>query len=114
MTDKDINKLAEEYENHQGTNYPLSEEYLKMLRTQIQYAYQDGFKKAQEMLYTADRCGICGGQKVLIRGRYPSEEKRSVCPTCDHERLEQINEISSRNYGQAYQDIPLTTQSEPK
>lgn len=49
------------------------------------------------------RCGICGGELVLIRGRYPNTDKREVCPTCNTERLEQINEISSKGYGQVYQ-----------
>ncbi len=52
------------------------------------------------------RCSICGGNKVPIRGRFPSDEKRFVCPTCLQERMDQINEISSRGYGQAYQNIP--------
>lgn len=50
-------------------------------------------------------CGICGGKLVLIRGRYPKEERRLVCPTCNTERLEQINEISSKTYGQVYKNI---------
>lgn len=49
-----------------------------------------------------DGCGICGGELVLIRGRYPGSDKRKVCPTCLMERLEQIQDISSPNYGQAY------------
>ena len=47
------------------------------------------------------KCGICGGKLVKIRGRYPKEPKREVCPTCLQERLEQINDISSSGYGQA-------------
>lgn len=45
-------------------------------------------------------CGMCGGEKVFIRGKYPGDDKREVCPTCTTERLDQINEISSRFYGQ--------------
>lgn len=47
-------------------------------------------------------CGVCGSSLVEIRGKYPNWDKRKVCPTCATERLEQINEISSPNYGQAY------------
>lgn len=49
-------------------------------------------------------CGVCGGQLVSIRGRYPKTEKRDICPTCAQERLETINEISSKDYGRAFQD----------
>lgn len=48
-----------------------------------------------------NRCNVCGGEMVLIRGRYPKEDKRYTCPTCVTERLEQINEISSNHYGKA-------------
>lgn len=48
-------------------------------------------------------CNICGGQMVFIRGKYPNEDKRKVCPTCAVERLESINEMSSKNYGQTCQ-----------
>lgn len=46
-------------------------------------------------------CGICGGKQVIIRGKYPNTPKRRVCPTCTYERLEQISEISSPDYGKA-------------
>lgn len=47
-------------------------------------------------------CCMCGGETVLIRGKYPGTDKRNVCPTCNTERLEQISEISSKDYGQNY------------
>lgn len=53
-------------------------------------------------------CNICGGELVMIRGRYPKEDKRQVCPTCNTERLEQINEISSKLYGVAMQETKIT------
>lgn len=52
-------------------------------------------------------CGICGGEMVLIRGRYPNQEKRPVCPTCCAERLDQIREISDKDYGKVYQAIEM-------
>ena len=52
-------------------------------------------------------CGICGGSLVEIRGRYPNEPQRKVCPTCCAERLDQIKEISDRNYGVAYTEKPI-------
>jgi hypothetical protein len=48
-------------------------------------------------------CNICGGKLVQIRSKYPHGKKRKVCPTCTYERLEQINEISSSDYGKSYQ-----------
>lgn len=51
--------------------------------------------------FDSDGCGICGGALVEIRGRFPKDPKRTVCPTCNTERLEQIHEISSPSYGQA-------------
>lgn len=50
-------------------------------------------------------CGICGGSMVEIRGRYPHTEKRKVCPTCLAERMDQIREVSSPDYGQAYNAV---------
>ena len=46
-------------------------------------------------------CGICGGETVEIRGRFPQEERRRTCPTCTQERLDQVREISDRHYGVA-------------
>ena len=48
-----------------------------------------------------DMCNICGGELVFIRGKVPHSDYRQVCPTCNTERLEQINEISSKFYGVA-------------
>lgn len=50
----------------------------------------------------AEGCTVCGSKLVYIRGRYPHTEEREVCPTCAVERLEQIREIVSPDYGQAY------------
>ena len=55
-------------------------------------------------------CGICGGTMVEIRGRYPKQENRKVCPTCLAERMDQIREVSNPDYGlasQAGQEIEL-------
>lgn len=52
-------------------------------------------------------CAICGGKIVEIRGRYPKQENRKVCPTCLAERMDQIREVSSPDYGQSYQVIPF-------
>jgi len=49
-------------------------------------------------------CNVCGGKLVIIRGKYPGHDKREVCPTCTYERLEEINEISSKHYGQTSQE----------
>jgi hypothetical protein len=41
---------------------------------------------------------------VLVRGRYPSNDKREVCPTCMREKLDMIKDITSECYGKAYQE----------
>lgn len=46
-------------------------------------------------------CGICGNRMTVIRGRHPRNHEREVCPTCCAERLDQINHISARHYGEA-------------
>lgn len=46
-------------------------------------------------------CAICGSARVLIRGRFPRDPERKVCPTCVTERLEQICQIASMEYGAA-------------
>lgn len=43
-------------------------------------------------------CPICGGKLVMIRGKYPGNPQREVCPTCLQERMDYINELSSRDY----------------
>lgn len=45
-----------------------------------------------------DFCNQCGGRLATIRGRYPGDKDRKICPTCAQERLEQINQISSEDY----------------
>jgi len=38
-------------------------------------------------------CNICGADTVYVRGRYPGQDKRRVCPTC---LAETIDDIRSR------------------
>lgn len=40
-------------------------------------------------------CGVCGGKLVEIRGKYPREPERKVCPTC----LMEIRENVISNFG---------------
>lgn len=47
-------------------------------------------------------CGTCGGHMAYIRGRHPQDPRRWVCPTCTVERLEQIHDIASPDYGKAF------------
>jgi len=35
-------------------------------------------------------CPVCGSKKVFIRGKYPGDSKRKICPTCAQERLEDL------------------------
>ncbi len=53
------------------------------------------------------RCQMCGGQMVRIRGRFPTDDKRTVCPTCLADRLDNIREISSPEYGKSYSAQPV-------
>ncbi len=53
-------------------------------------------------------CGICAGKMVKIRGRYPKDPQREVCPTCLAERMDMIREMADKNYGVAYQAAPKT------
>ena len=47
-------------------------------------------------------CNRCGGTMIEIRGRYPKDPRRMVCPTCAFERLETIHDMTRRDYGTAY------------
>ena len=35
-------------------------------------------------------CKQCGCKMIHIRGRYPHEKKRLICPTCAQEKLETV------------------------
>jgi len=48
-------------------------------------------------------CNVCGDNLVYIRGKFPNTDKRLTCPTCTTERLDQISEISHKDYGKTYQ-----------
>ena len=49
-------------------------------------------------------CGICGGKLVWIRGKYPKDDRREICPTCAYERLETIHEMTNKDCAKAYTD----------
>lgn len=38
-------------------------------------------------------CPVCGSKLTNIRGKYPGEPEREVCPTCLQERWDTILEI---------------------
>ncbi len=46
------------------------------------------FKVLEELKPTV--CPVCGGLKAIIRGRHPGQPKRTVCPTCVVEKLEDL------------------------
>ena len=46
-------------------------------------------------------CPVCGGKLTKIRGKYPGDPKREVCPTCLQERMDMIRDISNNHYGVA-------------
>lgn len=50
-------------------------------------------------------CPVCGSSMVYIRGRYPhTDNRRLVCACCAVEKLEQISEIASPEYGKCKQE----------
>lgn len=56
-------------------------------------------------------CNICGGVMVEIRGRYPEnhlrrDRTRIVCPTCLADRMDNIREIASPDYGKCCTSDP--------
>ena len=81
--------------------YPTIEDYLNSLSTPTTQPTEED---KPVVIENNDRCGICGGEMVYIRGRYPNTDKRKVCPTCTTERLEQISDLCSPEYGKAYQN----------
>ena len=57
-------------------------------------------------------CGVCGGKMVEIRGRYPRDERRNVCPTCLAERMDMIRELTAADYGMAHEAQPNAAMSD--
>ena len=46
-----------------------------------------------------ETCKFCGSAKVSIRGKYPNEPDRVICPTCAQERLELVLEAPEKLKG---------------
>ena len=69
---------------------------------QIERATEEGGREKREQhlgIGKGGDCVICGGQTALIRGRVPKSDKRRVCPTCLKEKMENIQDLTSDNYG---------------
>ncbi len=100
---KDVNKTVTKLVNEilLDKKYPTIEDYLNSLSTPTTQPTEED---KPVVIENNDRCGICGGEMVYIRGRYPNTDKRKVCPTCITERLEQISDLCSPEYGKAYQN----------
>lgn len=49
-------------------------------------------------------CKVCGAKQVMIRGKFPGQPDREVCPTCATEKLEDFLERQSPDYGKAVQN----------
>ena len=76
----------------------------------IKFPYRKGMKMTRNIdgsggIMSAG-CEVCGGKLVYIRGRYPRDKKRKVCPTCATEIIESLN--SNCNNRDAY------TESKPE
>lgn len=50
-------------------------------------------------------CNTCGSKMIYIRGRYPKDKARKICPTCAYEKLEFINQKNNIDYEKTYVDI---------
>ena len=59
-------------------------------------------KLLRRMEVLGGSCGICGSVMIFIRGRYPKQDNRQVCPTCLAERMDNIKELCDPEYGKAY------------
>ena len=106
--DKFFNNAAGYYTEHAIDRFEINGKVMKVMyakREQSYYEINDIQPLPQRTKLSI--CSICGGELILIRGRYPNSDKREVCPTCNTERLEQINEISSKTYGVAMQETKL-------
>ena len=44
-------------------------------------------------------CPVCSGKLTAIRGKYPGDPQRHVCPTCLQERMDMIRDMSNPDYG---------------
>lgn len=49
-------------------------------------------KAPKEAGSSIERCNSCGGELVLIRGKYPKQPKRKVCPTCICDELDDLKD----------------------
>lgn len=49
-----------------------------------------------------ESCGVCGGKMTYVRGRFPMDDKRHVCPTCLADRMDLIREYCNPEYGRAF------------
>jgi hypothetical protein len=88
-----INFKRHEDDKFQFTKY--WEDFTKMLVSALSTTLKPSWTEGLD-------CGICGGKQVYIRGRYPHEDKRLVCPDCCASRLDQIREIADKDYGKCY------------
>jgi hypothetical protein len=93
--------LPVEEETAVGAFHYTVENILDVIRPDAPcYGFFKTLESMSKRVAPKSKCGICGGLQVLVRGRYPGDSKREVCPTCLAERLDQISDISARHYGQ--------------
>lgn len=50
-------------------------------------------------------CPVCGSKLVMIRGKVPKTPDREICPTCAQEKLEDLIQRQSPDYGRAYTEM---------
>jgi len=44
------------------------------------------------------KCPTCGDQLLETRGRYPDKPRRTVCPTCNADLLDDLRQLLERKY----------------
>ena len=99
---------AEDFQR-KAVNNAIWKEAFDAARTVRETALANAKKALQDASFSQKgdprkTCGLCGGYLSIIRGRYPKSDNRVVCPTCLADRMENINEISGKNYGVASQN----------
>ena len=101
----------------QRTNQPetnIADADWKTLFAMVDKGLLDAVAQAQELARVQVRgCPVCGGMTARIRGRHPGDAARVVCPLCLADRMNDINSLSSVDYGVASEAKSCVPPAEP-
>ena len=105
FTEEKIKKFKEKFDT-EIVKYNRDSPVIQFLVQAISEAREETFKNVGSW-YNLPKyknfnggCSVCGSKPVKIRGKYPHEPKRLICPTCTREVLESI--LDGCNNRQAY------------